>query len=249
MIRRMSRKTAAPLSGSNHPMPRRRRPRRKHPILRRALLVLLAIPALYLIAALLGGLVSVNRSWTEPPGGVTVYLADNGVHADLILPVRAQGLDWRAVLSPGDARRPPDAPAFVAFGSGERAVYLDTPTWADLKPKTALVALARGRRIMHVDWMADDGFAVREMRLRPEEYRRLFQAVRESFNGRPRLIPGRGYGDTDAFYESDGHTSAFWTCNQWVASRLRLAGVRAPLWSPFPTALTRRYRAVARGAR
>ena len=64
--------------------------------------------------------------------------------------------------------------------------------------------------------------------------------------GKPRLIPGRGYGDTDAFYESAGHTSAFWTCNQWVASRLRLAGVRAPLWSPFPTALTRRYRPVER---
>lgn len=225
-------------------MPRRRR--RKHPILHRALLVILAIPALYLFAALAGGLASVNGGWVEPDEGTTIYLADNGIHADLILPVRAQGLDWRDVLSPRDARRPPDTPALVAFGSGERAVYLDTPTWADLKPKTALVALVRGRRIMHVDWMADDGFAVRELRLRPEEYRRLFQAVREGFGGKPRPIPGRGYGDTDAFYESAGHTSAFWTCNQWVASRLRLAGVRAPLWSPFPTALTRRYRPVTR---
>ena len=224
-------------------MPRRRR---KHPILRRALIVLLAIPTLYLTAALVGGLASVNRDWVEPDEGVTIYVADNGIHADLILPVRAQGLDWRDHLSPRDARRPPDAPAFVGFGSGERAVYLDTPTWADLEPKTALIALVRGRRIMHVDWMADDGFALREMRLRPEEYRRLFQAVREGFNGEPRLIPGRGYGDTDAFYESDGHTSAFWTCNQWVASRLRLAGVEAPLWSPFPTALIRRYRPVER---
>ncbi len=223
-------------------MPRRRR--RKHLILRRALLVLAAIPALYLLAALVGGLASVNRQWVEPDEGITVYLADNGIHADLILPVRAEGLDWRDVLRPRDARRPPDTPAFVAFGSGERAVYLETPTWADLKPTTAIVALAHGRRIMHVDWMADDSFAYRELRLRPAEYRRLFQAVRESFNGRPRLIPGRGYGETDAFYESAGHTSAFWTCNQWVASRLRLAGVRAPLWSPFPTALTRRYRPV-----
>jgi len=53
----------------------------------RLLTALLALPALYLVAALIGSLVPVNRGWIEPEEGTTVYLADNGIHADLIMPV------------------------------------------------------------------------------------------------------------------------------------------------------------------
>jgi hypothetical protein len=32
------------------------------------------------------------------------------------------------------------------------------------------------------------------------------------------------------------------TCNQWVADKLRLAGIRTSLWSPLPNGLMWRYR-------
>ncbi len=51
-----------------------------------------------------------------------------------------------------------------------------------------------------------------------------------------------GYGPGDAFYEGVGRASAVDTCNQWLASRLRLAGIKAPLWSPFVEGLVWRYR-------
>ena len=46
------------------------------------------VPALYLAAALIGSLVPVNRGWVEPADGTTIYIADNGIHADIIMPVR-----------------------------------------------------------------------------------------------------------------------------------------------------------------
>src|SRR5215213_7018326 len=76
-------------------MVRRRRKSRRWGWRRWALLAVAAIPALYLLAALFGSLIPVNRGWVEPDQGVTVYLADNGVHADIIMPAVAQGLDWR----------------------------------------------------------------------------------------------------------------------------------------------------------
>ncbi|MFN2450670.1 MAG: DUF2459 domain-containing protein, partial [Candidatus Baltobacteraceae bacterium] len=104
-------------------------------------------------------------------------------------------------------------------------------------------ALTRGRRVVHVEWVADPRYASREIRLRPEEYRRLWASVRASFrDARPALIAGKGYGTADAFYEGIGHASAFDTCNQWVASRLRLAGVKTSLWSPFSQGIVWRYR-------
>ena len=36
----------------------------------------------------------VNRGWTEPEEGVTIYLANNGIHSDIVMPAKAEGLDW-----------------------------------------------------------------------------------------------------------------------------------------------------------
>jgi uncharacterized protein (TIGR02117 family) len=210
---------------------------------RRVALLLAAPVLLYLLAALLGGLVSANRNWSEPEAGITVYVASNGVHTDLILPVAAAGLDWRPLLPTSDVRAAPDGAGWLAFGSGEREVYLNTPRWSDLRLPVAMRALTAGERVVHVEWIADPRFAQRQLRLRPEEYRRLWAAVRAGFrDSRPQRIAHKGYGEADAFYLGIGKANAFDTCNQWVATRLRLAGVEAPLWSPFTLALTSRYR-------
>jgi uncharacterized protein (TIGR02117 family) len=207
---------------------------------------LLALPAAYLIAALIGSLVPVNRSWQEPSQGTTVYLADNGIHADIIMPAKAQGLDWAPLVPRSDfAAADPDA-RWIAFGSGEERVYLETPRWRDIKPKTIWSALTGGRRVMHVEYVPSPAYAVREIRLRPEEYRRLWAAIRTDFaldgRGRPQLIAHPGYGCCDAFYRATGKESMLRTCNSWAAGRLRLAGIRTSLWPPFVQGLVWRYR-------
>ena len=223
-----------------------RRRKRKSKLGKRIALAFLAIPALYLLAALVGALISVNRDWREPDTGITIYLADNGVHADLILPANAQGLDWRPLLPLSDFADVPAEAGWIAFGAGERRVYLDTPTWGDITPRTLWAAITGGERVMHVEWTRDPSYAARAIRLTPEQYRRLWAAVRAGFvldgQGKPIRIDHPGYGARDAFYEGFGRASAIDTCNQWVASRLRLAGVKAPIWSPFTTGVTWRFR-------
>ena len=223
-----------------------RRKRRKMSAGRRAALALGAIPALYVLAALVGSLVPVNRGWSESERGVTVYIANNGVHADLILPASAAGLDWRPLLpkrhfagADGDAR-------WVAFGAGERRVYLDTPRWRDITLPTIWAGLTGGERVMHVEWVGDPAYAARAIRLRPEEYRRLWQSIRAEFDldpaGRPVRIDHPGYGASDAFYEGRGKATAIRTCNSWASDRLRTAGVETGLWTPFAQGLVWRYR-------
>jgi len=210
------------------------------------MMAVVAVPSLYLAAAVAGSLWPVNREWSESGTGTSIYIADNGVHADIVMPVRAQGLDWRRIFPARDFAAADPGARWIAFGSGEQRVYLDTPTWWDLTPRTLWAAIAGGRRVMHVEYVTSPAYAVREIRLRPEEYRRLWAAIRSDLTldgrGRPQRIDHPGYGPADAFYRATGKASAVRTCNNAAAGWLRLAGVKASLWPPFVNGLVWRYR-------
>ncbi len=225
---------------------RYRRRARKPTLVGRILTLLLALPAAYMVAALAGSFVPVNSGWTEPEQGITIYLADNGIHTDIIMPADAESLDWAKLVPRSDSATAPTNARWVAFGSGEEKVYLETPTWWDIRPKTIWAALTGSRRVMHVEWVADPTYAEREIRLRPAEYRRLWAAIRADFesgpDGRPIRIDHPGYGCCDSFYWGGGRFNALKTCNSWTADKLRIAGVKTSLWPPFTSGLLWRYR-------
>jgi uncharacterized protein (TIGR02117 family) len=236
-------------------MPRRRhksrargRRRGRRYWLRQILLGLAVLPALYFLSALVGSLVPVNPGWDEPDEGITIYLANNGVHADIIMPASVQGLEWEPLVPRRHFAAPDPTAQWVAFGSGEEQVYLETPRWRDITLDTIWSGLTGGKRVMHVEWVSDLSYADREIRLRPEEYRRLWAAIRADFeqgrDGKPVRIDHSGYGCCDAFYWATGQANMVYTCNVWAANRLRIAGVETSLWPPFVQGLVWRYRKI-----
>ncbi len=102
---------------------------------------------------------------------------------------------------------------------------------------------------MHVEYVPSPYYAVRQIRLRPEEYRRLWAAIRADFEldaeGHVQRIDHPGYGPSDAFYRATGKANALRTCNAVAANWLRLAGVKASIWPPFVNGLVWRYRRTA----
>ena len=215
----------------------------------RILTVLLAIPAAYMLAALIGSFVQVNAEWSETDEGVTIYLANNGIHADIVMPAEALGLDWSPLFPKGAVAPQRPAAQWVAFGAGEERVYLDTPRWSDITPQTIWSALTGGKRVIHVEWVDDPkSYSNREIRLRPDEYRRLWASIRSDLQpgpgGRPIRIDHPGYGCCDAFYWATGTFNALMTCNTWVARRLHAAGIETSFWSPFVQGLVWRYRRI-----
>ncbi|MGF1550296.1 MAG: TIGR02117 family protein [Sphingomonadaceae bacterium] len=212
----------------------------------RGLLVLLALPALYLVAALAGALVPVNGGWHEPEDGVLIYIGTNGVHTDLIMPARAAGHDWHGLAPPGHVARP--GGDWVSIGWGQRQFYLETRTWDDLDLGTAVEAVFGGPALLRVAHLAEPGAGpeTRPLRLSDTQYRRLAAAVADYFvtgeEGGAIPLPGTGYGEHDLFYESRGRYDAIMTCNQWTALMLRRAGIESSLWAPFAQGLMWRYR-------
>ena len=222
-----------------------------HRFLRRlgkTLAALLAVLLAYLLAAFtLGSIVLTPERHGRRD--ITLYLLDNGVHTDLALPLANDTYDWTTFIRPEDARDTAFAPAYVAFGWGDRAFYLETPHWRDLKATTAWNAISgQGATIIHVTFLPPLRATAHSIAIpvSRDEYRALVASIRDSFrrsdDGRAIAIGGRAYGDHDAFYEARGSYSLFTTCNTWTNARLKAAGLTHVLWTPFSGSLMRAYR-------
>ena len=191
----------------------------------------------YGAAGLIGGAIPSNAAWRPPEHGVRIFVESNGIHVGLLMPKVAAGVDWRGWAPARDLADPRYARLdHLAIGWGEHAFFLETPTWAAVKPSTiAAAAIGSDRTLMHVEHVAAPapGDAdVRAITLRPAEYRRLAAYVQASFAPERRAY--RGYAGHDAFYTARGHYSAIRTCNAWTGDALRYAGVRIGRWTPFP---------------
>jgi uncharacterized protein (TIGR02117 family) len=205
-----------------------------------AVLVLLALLVLYFAAALVGALIPANSEWREPKDGVRIFLRTNGVHTWIMVPTVRPEMDWRPWVPAAHIADPRYAGNYLAFGYGNRDFYLNTPTWWDLRPRTALAAaFGGGPALVHAEYEHDprrDEWH-RPLTISSEEYRRLAAFIRASFvrdaDGRTRPVLGRGYGRADIFYEAGGRYDMFRTCNEWTGEALRSAGIRTGIWTPL----------------
>ncbi len=185
----------------------------------------------YTAAALVGSYIPVHDDWKAPWSGTRIYVADNGIHTDLVLPAR----DFADLVRPQHFREGrAAAQGWLMFGWGDRDFYLSTPSWWQLNPwKGAKALVGAGSTVLHVMHVREPaaGPRIRPLNLRPEEYRKLVDYVRATF-ARGEVV--QGYGGRDAFYPAKGGYSLIRTCNEWTAGGLRAAGVRMGAWTPLP---------------
>lgn len=205
---------------------------------------ILALPLLYFAAALIGGLIPANPGWQQAEQGITIFVRTNGVHTWIMVPKVAAGVDWRALAPAAHIRDPRYAGDYLAFGFGNREFYLNTPTWGDLSPRTAIAAaFGGGPSLLHVEheWHPRTDEYQRPLILSVPQYRRLAKHIQTSFHldvqGRSKPLLGRGYGPADIFYEAQGRYNAYRTCNEWTGEALRSAGVRMGVWTPLSASI------------
>ncbi len=199
-----------------------------------------AIVVLFLLSAWIGSSIPRNSGWTEPRDGITIMVETNGVHTGIVMPVVSPVKDWRETFpSAGETRADGRMPTHVAIGWGEKEVFLNTPTWGDLKASTALRIVLRGgeglMRVGHYVRPAPSEFH-RPVTLRPEEYARLVGRIEAAL---PPLEPGATRTTYQSFeqgarnYDALGRYTLANTCNQWVGDVLAHAGIEMGLWTPL----------------
>jgi uncharacterized protein (TIGR02117 family) len=211
-------------------------------ILLRILLGIVAFIAIYAIVLFSLSRIAVNKD--PEAGDYTVYIKTNGVHTDVILPVKNDIIDWSKTIKYRNTISQDSTLQYIAFGWGDHEFYLNTPTWADLKAKTAFqAAFYLGTSIMHVTFLksVSKNESSREIHISKKEYEDLVAYISKSFKydkeGAPLFIQATTYGRNDSFYEAVGKYSMFYTCNTWANDALKAASQKAALWTVTDTGI------------
>ena len=196
---------------------------------------LVLVIALFALAAWIGSSIPRNGDWREPENGIEIMVETNGVHTALVLPLTTAEKDWRAEFPATDVAASYRPYTHVSISWGEREVFLNTPTWWDLSPKTVLRIIGvGGEGLLHIAHYVHPvpSEDTRPLRLTRDQYRRLVAAIERSLPQGPK-VRYDGYGPQDVFYEAPGRYTMTNTCNQWTSNTLARAGVRTGWWTPF----------------
>lgn len=193
-----------------------------------------------MLAAWVGSSLPRNPDWREPdagsPGVVEIFVETNGVHTALVLPRFHPLKDWSADFPVRDLGDPAQPYTHVSISWGDREVFLNTPTWADLRPQTVgRIVFGGGEGLIHAAHYVRPapGADIRPLRVTPDQYRAIVARIEAILPPSPDRRRYRGYGDYDAFYAARGRYTAANTCNQWTSDTLAAAEVRTGRWTPF----------------
>lgn len=198
----------------------------------------------YVFSAFTLSRITMNADADKQAQEIPVYIRTNGVHTDIVVPVKNEMKDWSQEIKFENTQANDSTAAYLAFGWGDKGFYLDTPEWSDLKVSTACnAAFALGTSAMHTTFyknIKENKDCVKVM-ISKENYQKLIDYIEGSFQfdeaKNPLLINATTYGKTDSFYEANGKYNLFHTCNSWANGALKASNQKAAFWTVTDTGI------------
>ncbi len=214
------------------------------------ILSFIAFVLLYLLSAYCLSRIAVGGK--EPHSNdVAIYIKTNGVHTDLVVPVKNEQIDWTKEIKFTNTHLADTSKIkWLAMGWGDKGFYLQTPTWADLKFSVAFkAAFGLSTTAIHATYYDTliQNAACKKIMISNDQYTKLISYITNSFQHDTaghvmNIITNANYGKADAFYEAKGSYSMFHTCNTWANNGLKKSGQRSCLWTPFDTGIFLKYK-------
>ena len=145
-----------------------------------------AFLALYISSVLIISKITVNSdiAKVEEQNAIPIYILSNGVHTDIVVPVKNEIKDWRNQIQFNQTQSKDSLMNYIGFGWGDKGFYLNTPEWTDLKFSTAFnAAFYLGTSAMHATFyhgMDEDEDCVK-ITISSDEYQKLIEYIEASF--------------------------------------------------------------------
>ena len=175
---------------------------------------------------------------------VTVQVSHQGIHTEIIVPVKNQYFNWSQYLAITQIGR--DATSdykYISFGWGDRAFMLENSMSGTINPVIAFYALflptpstlhVQGYRIF------PQNPETKSVKISGGNYLKMVKFIKNSFQLDPtgnKIKISYGYSNSDSFYEATDSYSILRNCNDWTAEALRKAEVNTPLWSTLSSSI------------
>lgn len=218
-------------------------------ILGKAILVIVVFLLSYLLLVFAVPYISVNKVDQENTEEVAIYIKTNGVHTDIVVPIKTEFKDWSKTIKYTQIKSQDSTMQFIGIGWGDKGFYLNTPEWSDLTFSTAFVAaFGLGGSAMHATFykeMRENEKCVK-IKISAQEYHALVSYIEEKFqfdkDGNPIFIDATTYGQNDSFYEAKGSYNFFYTCNTWTNNGLKAMGQKAAIWTATDRGIFQHYK-------
>jgi len=207
-------------------------------IIKKLFFAILIFLMIYSVSAFLLSKITINSDADNQPKDISIYIKTNGIHTDIILPVKNKIKNWSSQIKFENTKSNDTTATYLAFGWGNKGFYLDTPEWSDLKISTAFnAAFGLSNSAMHTTFYK----AIKENKdcikitVSEENYKKLVSNIEKTFqfdsSQNPLFIEATTYGNNDSFYEAKGNYSLFHTCNSWANETLKSANQKAAFWT------------------
>jgi uncharacterized protein (TIGR02117 family) len=204
---------------------------------------------LYLLSAFCLSRIPVEKE-ANTKEEVTIYILTNGVHTDLVVPVRSELYDWSQEVRFTNTIAKDTTHQYLSMGWGDKGFYLETPKWKDLKASVAFkAAFGLGNTAIHATYYPamTESERCKKIMISRDQYQRLIDYITGSFRKDQYghfipIVTKAVYGNNDAFYEANGSYSMLHTCNTWANNALKKSGQQCCVWTPFDTGIFFHYK-------
>ncbi len=204
--------------------------------------LLIAIPAFYLLASVIGalipGTIETGAGKTTPGDTRQIYLLTSPLHADIAIPVDEDVLNRFGFLAQSGIEIDHPGLQYLVFGWGSREFYTTAGSYSDITVSATIKAITGDRSVMHVVpsgkiGKSDNSIAIN---VGSAGFSKLLVFLRRSFinddSGAPIWLEGESHGYGDVFYQGVGDFNIFKPCNVWTGKALKIAGIQAGSWTP-----------------
>lgn len=217
-------------------------------ILLKFILFFLGFILFYVLSAYTLSKITIDKELDTKPE-VEVYILTNGVHTDIVVPIKNEQIDWSRKIKFENTKTADSTYKYLAMGWGDKGFYLETPEWSDLKASVAFkAATGLSTTAIHATYYKKmtEGDDCKKMMVSKEQYDRLIKYIDESFQkdasgNFQNIKTDANYGKTDAFYEANGSYSLFHTCNTWANSALKASGQKCCFWTALDSGIFSKY--------
>ena len=214
----------------------------------RCILAFIAFVLFYFVTAFICARITVNEDVSKN-GKVIVYVKSNGVHTDLVVPVKNSVINWSKVFPYDNTKEKDSTSRFLGLGWGDKGFYLNTPTWGDLTFKTAFKAMfGLSTSALHTTYLDSihESETCKKISMSENEYKLMVRYIQRTIyknkQGKSVFITTNAvYGTNDAFYEATGSYHLYSTCNSWTNRALKYSNKKACLWTPFDSGILNQY--------